>query len=172
MTVIASPPPAPTAFHQGIPYGDFAGPSNSHDGQLSTRSSRHLSNGSSAMRTLANLEGASSRAFGTPRPTNGHSTGSHPVVAPTQHVPRESHQLTQSHSENQKLVHRPRAQISRTQTDFGPSHQVRTEPGAGEDNGELRHGWEDQYNSSEFLGLLSSVSASAPYSNASPFICE
>ena len=53
---------------------------------------------------------------------------------------------------------RPRVQLQRANTDHGP--QGRSSPGtsqAAEENWELRHGWEDQYNSSEYLGLLSSV---------------
>lgn len=55
---------------------------------------------------------------------------------------------------------RPRPQLQRANTDHGP--QRRSSPGtsqASEENWELRHGWEDQYNSSEYLGLLTSVCA-------------
>lgn len=54
---------------------------------------------------------------------------------------------------------RPKGQLLRANTDIGPrreSHASR--PNVTEENWELRHGWEDQYNSSEYLGLLSSVS--------------
>lgn len=57
------------------------------------------------------------------------------------------------------LVPRPTGQLVRANTDLGPRSQSPL-PGreGAEDNWELRHGWEDQYNSSEFLGLLTSVS--------------
>lgn len=50
-------------------------------------------------------------------------------------------------------------QLLRANTDHGPRRQspLLTHDVA-EENWELRHGWEDQYNSSEYLGLLSSVS--------------
>ena len=55
---------------------------------------------------------------------------------------------------------RPRAQLQRANTDHGP----RALPPSREDqvaaeNWELRHGWEDEYNSNEILAKLSTVSA-------------
>lgn len=63
-------------------------------------------------------------------------------------------------NESQDLtVIRPRGHLQRANTDRGPRRQslsnARSVP---EENWELRHGWEDQYNSSEYLKLLSSVS--------------
>ncbi len=56
---------------------------------------------------------------------------------------------------------RPTAQLVRANTDYGPRREqqsvVKRDAGP-EENWELRHGWEDQYNSTEYLGLLSSVS--------------
>ena len=53
---------------------------------------------------------------------------------------------------------RPKSQLLRANTDINVK---RRSPSAGrgpsEENWEMRHGWEDQYNSSEYLGLLSSV---------------
>lgn len=54
---------------------------------------------------------------------------------------------------------RPAAQLLRASTDTGPTRESPgTKRDVTEENWELRHGWEDQYNSSEYLGLLSSVS--------------
>lgn len=54
---------------------------------------------------------------------------------------------------------RPQGQLLRANTE---GNLRRRSPSAGhsasEENWEMRHGWEDQYNSSEYLGLLSSVS--------------
>ena len=56
------------------------------------------------------------------------------------------------------LAQRPNRQLLRANTDYGPRRQSpSTGPKVAEENWELRHGWEDQYNSSEYLGLLSSV---------------
>ena len=64
-------------------------------------------------------------------------------------------------SNNGQIVNaiRTRRQLQRANTDRGPRRQSpSTARGNPEENWELRHGWEDQYNSSEYLGLLSSVS--------------
>lgn len=53
---------------------------------------------------------------------------------------------------------RPNTQLVRATTDYGPrQHSSVIKHDAFEENWELRHGWEDQYNSTEYLGLLSSV---------------
>ena len=54
---------------------------------------------------------------------------------------------------------RPKGQLLRASTDIGSQRESLTpKSDITEENWELRHGWEDQYNSSEYLGLLSSVS--------------
>lgn len=54
---------------------------------------------------------------------------------------------------------RPRELLTRANTDYGPRRQLSVpKHDVVEENWELRHGWEDQYNSSEYLKLLSSVS--------------
>lgn len=53
---------------------------------------------------------------------------------------------------------RPNTQLVRANTDYGPRRQSSgNKHDATDENWELRHGWEDQYNSTEYLGLLSSV---------------
>ena len=55
---------------------------------------------------------------------------------------------------------RPRGQLQRANTDYGP--RARSPPKnnqVAEENWELRHGWEDEYNSDEILAKLSTVSA-------------
>lgn len=55
---------------------------------------------------------------------------------------------------------RPNVQLVRANTDYGPRrHSSVIKQDVPEENWELRHGWEDQYNSTEYLGLLSSVSS-------------
>ena len=52
----------------------------------------------------------------------------------------------------------PQNRLHRANTDHGLRRQsLPAEGDPPEENWELRHGWEDQYNSSEYLGLLSSV---------------
>ncbi len=55
---------------------------------------------------------------------------------------------------------RPKRQLLRAKSDLGPRGLSPTRPGhTNEDeNWQMRHGWEDQYNSNEYLSLLTSVS--------------
>lgn len=159
MTVIASPPPVPMSFHHGNTLGNFAGPSNNPNGHFPVRPARQSASSNPAPHGLASLQSDSTGAVEKQRFTNGHAPGDLPMPTPNHNLSPEQQELIRSRTENQRLVHRPRAQLMRTQTDFGPNHQARpARGGPAEETGELRHGWEDQYNSSEFLGLLSSVS--------------
>ena len=56
---------------------------------------------------------------------------------------------------------RPRQQLLRAATDFGPRKASPSRPSSDED-WELRHGWEEQYNSEEYLTILNSVLISTP----------
>lgn len=63
--------------------------------------------------------------------------------------------LTNGHT----LPSRPRGQLPRANTDHGP--RARSPPKGGQDSDEhweMRHGWEDEYNSSEILAKLNTVS--------------
>ena len=72
-----------------------------------------------------------------------------PTRSETAHAPLGSQEA---------LAQRPNRKLLRANTDYGPRRQSpSTRPKVAEENWELRHGWEDQYNSSEYLGLLSSV---------------
>lgn len=53
------------------------------------------------------------------------------------------------------LASRPKGQLVRANTDHGPRGPKDEGP---EENWELRHGWEDEYNSNEILAKLSTVS--------------
>ena len=54
------------------------------------------------------------------------------------------------------VTQRPRQQLLRAATDFGPRKTSPSRPSSDED-WELRHGWEEQYNSEEYLTILNSV---------------
>ena len=61
---------------------------------------------------------------------------------------REDHQI---------MAHRPKTSMTRSKTTYEPENGLATRETSVEEHAELRHGWEDQYNSSEFLGQLNSV---------------
>lgn len=76
----------------------------------------------------------------------------------TGNIAQETIQCGES-NEEQSTIARPRGQLQRANTDPRPQRpSPTTARDIPEENWELRHGWEDQYNSSEYLGLLSSVS--------------
>ena len=158
MTVIASPP---RPFPQGNTNGEHAGPSNIQYAQFATRPSRPPAEQPLSAYNFATGRSDQGSGLAKSRLANGHAAGDIALTGVNPNLSPEQQELLRSQAENNKLPYRPRAQLSRTQTDFGPNHQARpARSGSAEEVGELRHGWEDQYNSSEFLGLLSSVSPS------------
>lgn len=160
MAVIASPPPVPTHYHQGSTHEGYAvaGPSNSQNAQLSAWPSPQLTSGAPTNKALASGEGTHSGRQGKQKLAYGQSsTGDSATTGPSYNILPEHQVLMRSRTEEQNLVHRPRTQLLRTKSDFGHQASSRRST-AVEETGELRHGWEDQYNSTEFLGLLSSVS--------------
>ena len=56
------------------------------------------------------------------------------------------------------VTQRPRKQLFRATTDLGPRQASPSRPSSDEEDWELRHGWEEQYNSEEYLTILNSVS--------------
>ncbi len=104
------------------------------DAQISSRDLSAYSNGNDGAYTLT--------PAGSPGSTS--PTRSEPARAPV--------------GSQEALAQRPNRQLLRANTDYGPRRQSpSTTSGIAEEIWELRHGWEDQYNSSEYLGLLSSV---------------
>lgn len=133
--------------------------SQTHLGQSAGGPSGRPTNEFSAFRSLVNLEN------GWPSPqtsnglqnglVNGHTTG-HVTSSETNHQ-SESQSLPRTRTEShQAVAQRPKASMIRSKTDYEPDKVPSTRE-SGEEHGELRHGWEDEYNSSEFLGHLNSV---------------
>jgi hypothetical protein len=55
------------------------------------------------------------------------------------------------------MTRRPTHQLLRATTDFGPRNLSLNGQPRDEENWELRHGWEEQYNSEEYLTSQFSV---------------
>ncbi|KAL6713653.1 Target of rapamycin complex 1 subunit kog1 [Lecanora helva] len=152
MTVIASPPSL--SQHRNI-NGDFARPSNIQNNQSVPRPSQPPAENGLSNYNTANILSNRSNSVGNSSQVNGHAAGD--IAAGGNHnLSPEQQELIRSRTENQRPAQRPRAQLARTQTDFGPNHQTRSSrPGATDEVAELRH-FGDQYNSKEFLGALNS----------------
>lgn len=115
---------------------------------LSSHSSSHV-NGNVRIHTSISADRSEARS-----PTESDSHVVHTAGQPP-HTPGENQEM---------LAGRPRGQLVRANTDYGPRRQSQSqEAQVAEENWELRHGWEDQYNSSEYLGLLSSVRTRSTY---------
>ena len=145
MAVIASPPVAQTS---GTAYADFASPSSTHTGQLQPGPSSRPNRGTNAVRELSGLP-------------NGHGTRTNGPQA----VGDASFESNGTHQAQQDLARartadnqRSKPPLTRRRTDYERGRQSAiAQIGPSEELGEFRHGWEDQYNSSEFLGQLTSV---------------
>lgn len=123
-------------------------------------SSRGSSSGQSTVRPLVDLESGQASSQNNNesdnRPVNGqtarHVASSEPSHEfEPQNIPRAR---TEKH---QSLAQRPKASMTRSKTNYEPENMSSTREPSVEEHGELRHGWEDEYNSSEFLGQLNSV---------------
>lgn len=160
MALLSPPSRASASFHQSNAPIRTPSLSETHLGQSAGGPSGRPTNEHSAFRPLVSLEN------GWPSPqtsnelenglVNGHTAGHVASSEPNkefapQNVPRAR---TESH---QALAQRPKASMIRSKTDYEPDKIPSTREARGEEHGELRHGWEDEYNSSEFLGHLNSV---------------
>ena len=122
--------------------------------------SRGSTNGQSASRSLASLENGRASSQGSSglenRLVNGNAE--HVTLSETNDNTFKPQNVSRARTENhQALAHRPRASMIRSMTNYEPEHISTTKDISMEEHGELRHGWEDEYNSSEFLGQLNSV---------------
>lgn len=160
MALLSPPNRASAPFHQSIAPIRTASLSETHLGQSAGGPSRRFINENPAFRPRASLEnGRASPQISNGLETglvNGHATGhvasSEPDnMSETQTIPRSR---TENH---QALAQRPKASMIRSKTDYKPERMFPNRDGSVEEHGELRHGWEDEYNSSEFLGQLNSV---------------
>lgn len=158
MAILTSSPSMPANFHRGPALEGLSGPSHTQNDVSSIAPALQLVSGSSSSHHPLNAGVARRDAQGRQQMANGHSA-SEPTTSsesPPENPPPDQLNLIRARTAEHKQVRRSRPQISRTSTDLGPGAGKRANPV--EETGELRHGWEDQYNSSEFLGLLSSVS--------------
>lgn len=149
MAVIRSPPAAQAS---GTAYADFASPSSTHTDQLQSRTSSRPNGGSNAVRELSGLPN------GQGKRTNGHQAAGSASLESNDALPEQKELARARTAENQQWPQRSKHQLTRRRTDYERGRQpASAQMGPSEELGELRHGWEDQYNSSEFLGQLSSV---------------
>ena len=139
-------------------------------GQSAGGPSRGSTNGKSTGRPLVNFEKGWARLQENNAPetglVNGHPAGhvgsSEPIF--TGHrIPAalESQNITRSRTErHQAIPRRPKKLMTRSKTNYEPEDIFLARETTVEEHGELRHGWELEYNSEEFLEQLNLVQSS------------
>lgn len=160
MALLSPPSRASAPFHQSNAPIRTASLSETHLGQSAGGPSRRSTNENSAFRPLVGLENG--RA--SPQISNGlenglvNGHGARRVASSEPNNGFEPQSIPRARIENhQALARRPKTSMTRSKTDYKPEKISSTREGSVEEHGELRHGWEDEYNSSEFLGQLNSV---------------
>ena len=148
-------------FHQGNAPTRTASLSEIQLGRPAGGPSQGSTNGQATGRPLVNLENgrvspqdSNGLEIGL---VNGHTAG-HVASSEPNREPFEPQNMSRVRTENhQTFAHRPKASMTRSKTNYEPAHISSTREASVEEHGEIRHGWEDEYNSSEFLEKLSSV---------------
>ena len=156
---LTSPPPASGMFHQSNGPTRTVTLSETQLSQSTTRP-RESTNGTYAGRSNSGLENG--RATGQ---SNGHlpnglvnGDADHLASSEANGIFFKPESLTRARTgSHQPFAYRPRAMMTRSKTNYEPEDLVSARERSVEEHGELRHGWEDEYNSSEFLGQLNSV---------------
>ena len=125
--------------------GPSQGPTN---GQPTSRFLGGLENGRIASQDSSRLDTAL---------VNGHAAA-HAALSEPNNGSSKTQTIASTRTENhQIIVRRPKTSMTRSKTTYEPENFLSIRDTSVEEHAELRHGWEDQYNSSEFLGQLNSV---------------
>ena len=165
MAPLNSTSPASTMFHQSNALTNTASPSEAHLDQSAGGHPRGLTNGQSNGQStdqtplyIKNVRaGPQDRNELENGLVNGHAAGHASSSEPNNDL-FEPQSIPRARTENHPTFpHRPNVSMKRSKTNYEPGNISPIMETNAEEHGELRHGWEDEYNSSEFLGHLNSV---------------
>ena len=166
MALLTSPSPPSTVFHPGNPPTRTASLSEVQLSLSAARPLRGTTNGQSNGRPLLNLENAHPSLQGNNGLENGLVNGraaGNAASSEPENGSMDPQRFSRAWTESQRtLAHRPKPSMIRSKTNYEPENTASTTRHSVEEHGELRHGWEDEYNSSEFLGQLNQVSCHHP----------
>ena len=160
MGLLSSPSPASTSLHQSNAPTRTASLSEDQSNRSARGPSRESVIVQATSRPLAHLENGRM----IPRSSNGLDNGL--VNGDAEHVAStgsydksfKPQSVSRARTENHRaLAHRPRAPMMRSKSNYEPRNIPTTTETNMEEHGELRHGWEEEYNSKDFLGHLNSV---------------
>lgn len=160
MALLSSVSPAPTTFYQSNAPTRTASLSGTQLGQAGGGPSRGATNRQSSSRSLVKFESDRASLQDDHGSDNGLVNGGTGHVASSESNDNsfKPQNVSRARTENhQSLAHRPKALMTRSKTCYEPENIPSKTYASVEEHGELRHGWEDEYNSSEFLGQLNSV---------------
>ena len=173
MGLLSPPSQSSKMFHQTNVLNRTVSLSEDQLGQSAAEPSRGSTYGQATGRPFASLENDRSTPQVSIGLQNGLVNGDAKDVASSE--PNGSsfkpQNVSRARTENhQAFAHRPKAMLTRSKTNYEPESISSIRERSVEEHGELRHGWEDEYNSSEFLGQLNSVHHLLParYSESSP----
>ena len=160
MALLASPSPAPTMLPQSNGPTHTASLAETQLAQSAGGTSRTSTNGQFNGRPLYNLENRRPASHSSSGLENGLVNGDAEHVASSE--PNGTSLKRQNTSRgrmehHEAFAYRSRAALTRSKTNYEPGDISSSRDLSAEEHGELRHGWEDEYNSSEFLGQLNSV---------------
>lgn len=160
MGLLSSPSPPSTSLHQSNAPNHTASPSEDQPNRSTRGSSIESANGQATSRPLANLENGRVISQSSNGLVNELVNGDAEHVASTGSYDKsfKPQSVSRARTENHRaLVHRPRAPMTRSKSNYEPRNIPTTAETNMEEHGELRHGWEEEYNSKDFLGHLNSV---------------
>ena len=169
MAIIASPPTVPTTFHHGTSDQTSAHVLNSRAHRPPFGPSRSSFNVAFNIQPLSKITNGEAKALTSPRLSDGDSAGQAVNPHHNDEISQDQLELPRTRIENQPVTHQPKPKLVRTKTEWAskPKLSPPPEPIAEE---HIRHGWQEQYNSSEYLTSLSQVSANRPKNEATDII--
>lgn len=162
MGLLTSTSPAPSLFQQSKALSRTASLSESELVRSAGGPSRGSANGQSTNQRISRLEKGLALLQGGSESGNGlvNVDADHVVSSDTNDKSLKPQNVLRSRTEyHQPLTHRPKPSMTRSKTNHESKNMSSSTETKAEENGELRHGWEDEYNSKEFLGQLNSVCA-------------
>lgn len=160
MGLLTSTSPAPPLFQQRNALSRTASLSESELVRSAGGPSRGSANGQTTGHRISRLEKGLALLQGSSGLGNGLVNGDaeHVASSETNDKSLKPQNVLRTRTENhQTLIHRPKASMARSNTTYESRNVSSSTETNVEEHGELRHGWEDEYNSSEFLGQLNSV---------------
>ena len=165
MGLLAPPSPASTLVHQSSVPAGTASLSEDHSNRSARGPTRESVNRQATSRPLADFKNDRVMPQSSNRLVNELVNGDteHVALIGSYDKSFKPQNVSRARTENHRaLAHRPKALMTRSKSNYEPRNIPTTTETNMEEHGELRHGWEEEYNSKDFLGHLNSVCFEIP----------